>query len=180
MLNIRISECTDGKEKVIEISDKDVAAAFAGSPAPARIERGSLVKYLDGNPVPDDAENWNIVFDPATGLMWPAEDIAVPNWAASEKACADLRTGGFDDWRWPSIQDASLDRGLHAHRSGAEYEVLPRAWIGLALDQHAVRGQSVLARVERHSPRRQRGHLRPGRQRSRARVPRGQSVIGSW
>src|SRR5690348_507240 len=105
MLNIRISECTDGKEKVIEISDKDVAAAFAGSPAPARIERGSLVKYLDGTPVAEDAENWNIVFDPATGLMWPAEDIAVQNWAASEKACADLRTGGFDDWRWPSIQE---------------------------------------------------------------------------
>lgn len=108
MLSIRISECTDGKEKVIEISDKDVAAAFAGSPAPVRVEHaapGTLIKYLDGNPVPDDAENWNIVFDPATGLMWTAEDIAVTNWAESEKACADLRTGGFDDWRWPSIQE---------------------------------------------------------------------------
>lgn len=108
MLNIRISECTDGKEKVIDISDKDVAAALAGSPAPVRVERaapGTLIKYLDGNPVPEDAENWNIVFDPATGLMWPAKDIAVSNWAASEKACADLRIGGFDDWRWPTIRE---------------------------------------------------------------------------
>jgi len=64
-----------------------------------------FVKYASGAPVADDATSWDAVLDNTTGLMWCAEDQKVSNWASSEKACSDLRTSGFDDWRWPTIQE---------------------------------------------------------------------------
>jgi hypothetical protein len=63
-----------------------------------------FVKYLNDQPLPKDAENWNIVFDKTTGLMWPAEDIADVDWKQSKKACSDLTLGGFNDWFRPSLR----------------------------------------------------------------------------
>ena len=68
-------------------------------------ESPRFIKYVMGAPVSCDAKTWDAVLDNTMGLMWCAEDQKVSDWASSEKACSDLRTGGFEDWRWPTIQE---------------------------------------------------------------------------
>ena len=46
------------------------------------------------------------VIDAATGLMWSKETNAIgKNWAEAKQAAADLRLGGFSDWRLPTRQE---------------------------------------------------------------------------
>jgi hypothetical protein len=93
MLNIRISHCTDGQEKVIEISDRDVAAAFAASPAERKTNTARFIDNGDGT-----------VTDSTTGLMWSKDNVGDSelNHADATKACADLKLAGHSDWRLPT------------------------------------------------------------------------------
>jgi hypothetical protein len=93
MLNIRISHCTDGQEKVIEISDRDVAAAFAASPAERKTNTARFIDNNDGT-----------VTDNTTGLMWSKDNVGNGelNHAAATKACADLKLAGHSNWRLPT------------------------------------------------------------------------------
>jgi hypothetical protein len=76
--------------------------------APRFIKIGS-----DGKPLPADATEWDAVADQRTGRMWAAKPIKVSNWKpATEKKTAakvaELRLGGFDDWRVPSAEELFL------------------------------------------------------------------------
>jgi Protein of unknown function (DUF1566) len=44
--------------------------------------------------------------DPMTGLMWTTEDNnSKVSWNQANRYCAQLTTGGFDDWRLPSLAE---------------------------------------------------------------------------
>lgn len=67
----------------------------------------------DGKPLPPDAKEWDVVADSRTGLMWAVEPIKVSNWKAAtvkktEAKVTELRLGGFDDWRIPSVEELFL------------------------------------------------------------------------
>ena len=96
MLNIRISHCTDGVVKAIEISDKDVALAF--SPAlentkPTTAKSGRFIVYGNGT-----------VTDTTTGLMWTRENVGNGEMKHDDaaQACKDCHLGGYADWRLPT------------------------------------------------------------------------------
>jgi len=46
------------------------------------------------------------VFDESTGLTWLESDSNAKTFAESCEYCRDLITGGYDDWRVPSVQEA--------------------------------------------------------------------------
>jgi hypothetical protein len=98
MLNIRISHCTDGVEKVIEISDKDVATAFSSAleSTTSRAQRAELSRFVDNGD--------GTITDTTTGLMWSKDDVGSGELkhADAEKACKNLSLAGHKDWRLPT------------------------------------------------------------------------------
>jgi uncharacterized protein DUF1566 len=59
----------------------------------------------DGKPLPADAETWEAVADSKTGLMWTVEEKKVSSQQKAEAAAKKMTTGGFDDWRLPSVEE---------------------------------------------------------------------------
>ena len=45
------------------------------------------------------------VIDHKTGLMWARDESKRGDYASAEKHCAELRLGGFDDWRLPTLDE---------------------------------------------------------------------------
>jgi hypothetical protein len=136
----------------------------------------------DAEAVGDDARHQavelpeGIVLDEARGLMWSRDDV-VPKackHAAAEKACRELRLGGFDDWRLPTIAEllTLVDYARHepaidvekfpACKSAWYWTSTPAAWssdfawvvaFGFGLADGARRGASLaLARAVRSVP----------------------------
>jgi hypothetical protein len=56
------------------------------------------------------------VTDHKTGLQWAAEESAKElTFADAEKHCAELRLGGFEDWRLPDLEELESLRDLTRH-----------------------------------------------------------------
>lgn len=93
MLNIRISHCTDGVEKTIEISDADIARAFS---IPQQREAPPTVRFVDHGD--------GTVTDSTTGLMWSRDEVpgGEMNHEKALAACAALTLAGHGDWRLPT------------------------------------------------------------------------------
>ena len=52
-----------------------------------------------------DNENGTIT-DTETGLMWVSQDNGIPiNWIDAVAYCKKLRTGGYADWRMPTVKE---------------------------------------------------------------------------
>jgi len=62
----------------------------------------------------------DVCTDPNSGLMWQIEDnCEYCYWSDADEHCQNLKLGGFDDWRLPTISDArSLIRGCPATETG--------------------------------------------------------------
>jgi hypothetical protein len=95
----------------IEISPRTITVAVDGPEAP--VDLGRHIASPEAGPICEKPAQLyaqridGVVFAPLQGLVWSAEDV-VPkacNHAAAEKACKELRLGGFDDWRLPTIQE---------------------------------------------------------------------------
>ena len=62
------------------------------------------------------SEDGITVTDHRTGLMWQAQESSDRmNFADAEKHCAELRLGGFDDWRLPDLEELESIRDLSCH-----------------------------------------------------------------
>jgi hypothetical protein len=48
------------------------------------------------------------VTDHETGLMWSRDESPRLDYAAAEKHCAELRLGGFSDWRLPTLDELQM------------------------------------------------------------------------
>jgi hypothetical protein len=57
--------------------------------------------------------------DPATGLNWIAEDNGTDvNWSQANDYCANLRLGGYSDWRLPPIEEL---QGIYDTNAGVQH-----------------------------------------------------------
>ena len=70
-----------------------------------------------GKKLKESARTWDAVLDTTTGLMWSVKEI--PKGLPWKQACAvpaKLKTGGFKDWRMPTVEElfALADRSLHS------------------------------------------------------------------
>jgi hypothetical protein len=67
-----------------------------------------------------------IVKDRSTGLMWDREDIGSGlNWKDAHKACADLRLGGFADWRLPTLRELLTLVDYERHSPAIDKDAFP-------------------------------------------------------
>ena len=64
----------------------------------------------------DDAEKWIIVLDNTTRLMWTVEETEGMSHKKALAAATNLTTGGFADWRLPTVEEllTLADRTRHA------------------------------------------------------------------
>jgi hypothetical protein len=96
----------------IEISPRTITLAIDGPEAP-RIETSRVAELFNSAAVAAAVETASspvvegTVTDSATGLMWSQDDVVgeCTTQANAEQACRDLRLGGFDDWRLPTIHE---------------------------------------------------------------------------
>ena len=69
----------------------------------------------DGALLAGDATEWVAVLDTRTNLMWAVEVLpARQTWKKALKAPEKLTTGGFKDWRLPTVEELVLSRRPHA------------------------------------------------------------------
>jgi hypothetical protein len=79
----------------------------------------SYTKLTDGGiELPDWSEEWSMVRDNATGLVWEMKNPANQNnsytWDDAKKYCEDLVHGHYEDWRLPTVEEIStlVDAGV--------------------------------------------------------------------
>ena len=59
----------------------------------------------DGALLAGDATEWVAVLDTRTNLMWAVEVLQRQTWKKALKAPEKLTTGGFKDWRLPTVEE---------------------------------------------------------------------------
>ena len=62
----------------------------------------------DGSQLDAAAAEWDIVLDTTTGLMWPVKESPRMTWKKAAAWVKKLRTGGFKDWRLPTVEELFL------------------------------------------------------------------------
>lgn len=94
-----MTTCFDDRT-AIECPAKD--AAYAGQDG--QVQAGGPLSYTDGGD--------GTVTDDVTGLMWQAEPTS-STWADADADAASADTGGYDDWRVPTVTElwSLLDLG---------------------------------------------------------------------
>ena len=68
------------------------------------------------------------LIDPATGLTWARQDNGADvDWRDSTSYCADLRLGGYSNWRLPTIEEiaAMYDTGEVSKCGQADCHIKP-------------------------------------------------------
>jgi hypothetical protein len=66
------------------------------------------------------------VVDHSTGLMWAREDTGANlTWKDAHKVCADLRLGGFSDWRLPTVRELLTLVDYERHSPAIDKDAFP-------------------------------------------------------
>ena len=77
----------------------------------------------------DRARGW--VTDSEHHLMWVTKESAALEWNLAKGYCRQLKTGGFNDWRLPTISElGDLFNHLYYYSTGSDLNSVPRfiAW----------------------------------------------------
>lgn len=87
-------------DRTLELHRMNAEVSSAAAAAPRFIKIGE-----DGRLLAADATDWVAVLDTKSNLMWAAEVLPRQAFKAAGESVAKLKTGGFTDWRMPTVEE---------------------------------------------------------------------------